>query len=134
MENYIDPYGFSPLEPALHDVLMSMEFDENGSFCTFDFNNLTVYKELEQLGFLCNVIADMSGNVCCCATTKGRRYSSDFSAWEKRLEDWERKNKEQHEQEREQDKRHNWKLNIVNGVYAIVAACIGALIGYFLGH
>lgn len=134
MDNYIDPYGFKPLEPALHDVLVAIEFDENSSYCTFDFDNLTAYKELEKRGYLHDVIADMSGNVCCWATTKGRRYPSDFSDFEERRKAWERDNEERREREREQDRKHDWNLNTVNGVYAIVSALLGGVIGYFLGY
>lgn len=134
MGNYEDPYGFEPLIPALHDLFMSMDIDGNGMHSTSDIENYSSYQELERLGYLEDVFADLTGTVYYSVALKGRRYSSDFSDWEKRRQDWEHDNEKRRERERAQDRKHDWKLNIVNGVYAIVSAVLGGVLGYFIGH
>lgn len=131
---YVDELGFAPLEPALHDLMIEIPFDDEGDFKVQDaYDDAGTYKMLKSLGYLETVSVDFSGNIYGSASTKGRRYKEDFEAWKQRKRDWEEAQRASHEAEVKAARAHDWRLNVVNGAYALVAAVLGVVLGYFLG-
>lgn len=132
-EQYVDIYGFKPLEPALHDALMKIS--KSGSLWASGYTpgDAGMLKELERMGYLSNVISDFSFALRGDITEKGRRYPADYEAWDGRRNAWEAEQEEKRIEEIKDAKAHDWRLNLVNGVYAVVAAVVGALIGYLIG-
>lgn len=131
---YVDELGFAPLEPALHDLMIEIPFDEEGDFTVKDaYDDAGAYKMLKNLGYLETVSVDFYGNIYGGVSAKGRRYKEDFEAWKQRKRDWEEGQRAAHEAEIKAARAHDWRLNVVNGVYALVAAVLGVVLGYLLG-
>lgn len=128
MSDYIDEYGFTPLQPRLADLLRYvLSITDNGSKRSVMVEPCgTEYDELRDLGYLKSVTQYISGGALITISDKGVRYFEEEAAYRERKAAWE----EQLEDERRKEHAHDWRLNIVNGVYAIV----GALIGYLLGR
>lgn len=128
MGDYIDEYGFTPLQPRLADLLRYvLSITDNGAQRSVKVEPCgTEYDELLNLGYLRSVSRYLSGGALVTVSDKGARYFEDEAAYRERKEAWE----EQLEDERKKEHAHDWRLNIVNGVYTIV----GALIGYLLGR
>lgn len=126
---YVDEYGFTPLPDRLaqrlHDI--SQGNDAGSYFDLPDFDDRD--DELERLGYLSNVRRYLSGNGIALLTSKGACYEDELRGY---LERRGRYEEEQREEER-RSRRHDWKLNVVNGVYGIAGIVVGAILGWLLG-
>lgn len=131
MSDYIDEYGFIPLQPRLADLLRYvLSITDNGSKRSVMVEPCgTEYDELRDLGYLKSVTQYISGGALITISDKGVRYFEEEAAYRERKVAWE----EQLEDERKKENAHDWRLNIVNGVYAIVGALIGYLLGWIAG-
>lgn len=128
-QEYIDIYGFTPLPPALRKLLEKICEQDSDVFQIEALGDTSDLKELEDLGYLHEVGMDFSCNAFGFVTSKGQRYSQEYKEWELRKQQW----GDARKQEERAAKRHDWSLSIVNGVYAIVAAVIGGLLGFIFG-
>lgn len=76
-------------------------------------------RELADDGYLYDFVPYLDGR---CRFTVGSKCAAYFEEL-KRIEDEEKKSL-----------RHDWALNVVNGVYGLVGAVLGAVVGFFLGR
>lgn len=131
MSDFIDEYGFTPLQPRLADLLRYvLSITDNGAQRSVKVEPCgTEYDELLNLGYLRSVSRYLSGGALVTVSDKGARYFEEEAAYRERKAAWE----EQLEDERKKEHTHDWHLNIVNGVYTIVGALIGYLLGWIAG-
>lgn len=127
-DTFVDPKGFTPLEPALHDVLISLDFDERGNYSIQGCYNNAPYEELMALGYLSSAYNYFDGEATGTATTKGKRYRSDYADWNTRRNAWETTQLKQEEAA----KSHDWHITHANGLYAIGGAIAGAVLTLIL--
>lgn len=76
-------------------------------------------RELADAGYLVDFVPYLDGR---CRFIVGSKCAAYFEEL-KRAEDEARK-----------ACRHDWALNVVNGVYGLAGAALGALVGFFLGR
>lgn len=82
-------------------------------------NTSSIVKELADAGYLTDFKQYLDGG---CRFIVGSKCKAYFEQIER-------------EEEGEKEKRrHDWKLNIVNGIYAVVGAVLGAVVGFVLGR
>ena len=131
MSEYVDEYGFVPLQPRLADSLRHISsVTDNGVRRSVKIEPCgTEYDELLDLGYLSSVTRYISGGALVTMSDKGIRYFDEERAYQDRKRRWESRRKE----ETREEHAHDWRLNIVNGVYAIVAAIIGFILGRITG-
>lgn len=120
---YKDEFGFDPLLPPLEERLLSLGDHSEGEVVEVDRLS-TEYEELVASGHLSRYQPYISGAGTVIFTAKGARYASDKAGYDSRRRAW-----EEAARRAEGDARaHDWRLNVVNGVYAIVAALLGYLL------
>lgn len=131
MGDYIDEYGFVPLQPRLADSLRYvLSITDNGSARSVKVEPCgSEYDELKDLGYLTGLTRYISGGALVTVSDKGARYFEEEQAYRDRKAAWER----QREEDTKKEHAHDWRLNVVNGVYAIVAAIIGFILGRITG-
>lgn len=78
----------------------------------------TAVRELADLGYLVDFVPYLDGR---CRFVVGSKCAAYFEEL-KRAED-----------ETKKAHRHDWALNAVNGVYGLVGAVLGAVVGFLLG-
>lgn len=122
---YADEYGFEPLPPALAARLDFVRgLGGEGELVEVPTLN-SEYDELVASGHLAMYHEYLNGTGLVSLTARGARYREDLAAYLERRAAWEAARERASRDER----AHDWRLNIVNGVVAIVAAIIGYLLG-----
>lgn len=131
MGDYVDEYGFAPLQPRLADSLRRiLSITDNGTKRSVKVEPCgTEYDELLDLGYLSSVSRYISGGALVTVSDKGVHYPEEERAYCERRRAWEKAR----EDETKSEHAHDWRLNTVNGVYAIVAAIIGFILGKIFG-
>ena len=132
MGDYVDEYGFVPLQPRLADSLRHvLSITDNGTRRSVKIEPCgSEYDELLGLGYLSSVSRYISGGALVTVSDKGARYFEEEAAYRERKSLWEKTR----EDEIKKEHAHDWRLNTVNGVYAIVAAIIGFILGRITGQ
>lgn len=136
--------NFVPLDPAHDEELLRVcqmaEPDDKNHGFSFPGDE-SICEELKELGYLSYVSLYIGGGCAGAVSSKGLRYPADRAAWEERRNTWEEKRRIENEIEDKRrdaelaaDRKHDWHLNIVNGVYSIVSVVIGGILGYFIGR
>lgn len=105
MSDYIDEYGFIPLQPRLADLLRYvLSITDNGSKRSVMVEPCgTEYDELRDLGYLKSVTQYISGGALITISDKGVRYFEEEAAYRERKAAWE----EQLEDERRKEHAHD---------------------------
>lgn len=121
---YRDEYWFQPLPPALEARLLSLGEHSEGDMVEVAPLS-TEYDELVASGHLTAYRQYLSNTGLVIFSAKGARYAADKAGYDCRRQAWE----EAARLAQSDGRAHDWRLNAASGVFGIVAAVLGYLLG-----
>lgn len=126
MPQYVDTFGFVPLPLYLDKMLeeIASSADSKGDFSTDGYP--PEIQEMKELGYVSEFFQYMNHVTNGTLSAKGLHYFDEKRAWEGRVFEWQQRL----DNEEKNALKHDWKLNIVNGAYALVGAALGALVAF----